>query len=331
MTVVLVLLSGGVTYRGQEITGPRLRDLLALLAGDLRAGCGTSRLIEGLWPDVQPENPTKALQVLVSRARAQLGSDVIASTPGGYRLALSEDEVDASAVLLRASASTRHARAGDHAAALADAEAGLALWQAAPSSETGLTDPMSVLREARASVHRSLVRARALALSRLGRRAEAIEPLSELIRERSRDEEVLVELLRCEAATMGPSAALARYDAYRRALRDELGSDPGAALQDVHQQLLQGDTPVVRHGIPHEPNPLVGRDDDIAAVANLLRTSRVTSIVGAGGVGKTRLAHVLGRHAEQRVVHFVALAGVNRRQGRRCYRSECPSAARASC
>ncbi len=312
VTVVLVLLSGSVTYRGQEITGPRLRDLLALLAGDLRAGCGTSRLIEGLWPDVQPENPTKALQVLVSRARAQLGSDVIASTPVGYRLALAEEQVDASAVQLSASASESHSRAGEHAAALAHAEAGLALWQGAPSSDGGLTDPLSVLREARASVHRSLVRARALALSRLGRRAEAIEPLSELIRERPRDEEVLVELLRCEAATMGPSAALARYDAYRRALRDELGSDPGAALQAVHQQLLQSDTPVVRHGIPHEPNPLVGRDDDIAAVANLLRTSRVTSIVGAGGLGKTRLAHVLGRHAEQRVVHFVALAGVNK-------------------
>ena len=180
----------------------------------------------------------------------------------------------------------------------------------APGSDGGLADPLSALRAERASAYRSLLRARALALSRLGRRAEAIEPLSELIREHPRDEEVLAELLRCEAAALGPSAALARYDAYRRALRDELGSDPGAALQTVHQQLLRGDPPVVRHGIPHEPNPLLGRDDDIAAVANLMRTSRVTSIVGAGGLGKTRLAHALGRQAEQRVVHFVPLAGV---------------------
>jgi predicted ATPase len=61
---------------------------------------------------------------------------------------------------------------------------------------------------------------------------------------------------------------------------------------------------------PHEPNPLLGRDDDIAAVANLLHTSRVTSIVGPGGLGKTRLAYVVSRQAEQRVVHLVALAGV---------------------
>jgi predicted ATPase/DNA-binding SARP family transcriptional activator len=299
-----------VAYRDQEITSPRLRGLLALLAGDLRTGCGTARLVEGLWPNEQPKNPSKALQILVSRARAQLGSDVIVTTPTGYRLALSEDQVDAAAVLTSASASARSSRAGDHAAALEHAEAGLALWEGAAGGDAAFDDPLSALRAERASTYRSLVRARALALSRLGRHAEAAEPLAELLGERPRDEEVLLELLRCGAATAGPSAALARYEAYRRSLRDELGTDPGPALQAVQQQLLQGTLPVVRHGVPHEPNPLLGRDDDIAAVANLLRTSRVTSIVGPGGLGKTRLAQVVSRRAEQRVVHFVALAGV---------------------
>jgi predicted ATPase/DNA-binding SARP family transcriptional activator len=310
VAVELTLLSR-VAYRDQEVTGPRLRGLLALLAGDLRTGCSAARLVDGLWPGGQPENPTKALQVLVSRARAQLGADVVARTPAGYRLALGEDQVDASAVLLSASASARHARAGDHAAALAHAEAGLALFAAAERGDTDFDDPVSVLRAERASTQRSLLRTRALALSRLGRHAEAVEALTELVVERPRDEEVLLELLRCEAATVGPSAALARYDAYRRSLRDELGSDPGPALQAVHLQLLQGTAPVVRHGVPYEPNPLLGRDDDIAAVANLLRTSRVTSIVGAGGLGKTRLAQVVSRQAEQRIVQLVALAGVS--------------------
>jgi predicted ATPase len=169
---------------------------------------------------------------------------------------------------------------------------------------------VAALRAERASTYRSLLRACALALARLGRHAEAAEALAELAAERPRDEEVLVELLRCEAATVGPSAALARYEAYRRSLREELGSDPGPALQAVHQQLLQGTTPAVRHGVAHEPNPLLGRDDDLAAVTGLLRSYRVASIVGAGGLGKTRLAHAVARQAEQRVVQFVALAGV---------------------
>ena len=309
VTIELALLSR-VSYGGLEITGSRLQGLLALLAEDPHVGCSTSRLVDALWPDEQPEHPFKALQVLVSRARARLGPGVIVSTPGGYRLALRDDQIDASAVLLSVSESDKRSRAGDHLAALRHAEAGLALCEGAEGWDAGDGHPLSALRAARVPAYRSLLRARALALSRLGRRAEAAAPLGELMLEYPRDEEVLAELLRCEAATAGPAAALARYADYRQRLRDELGSDPGPALQGVYQELLQADTPMIRRGVRHEPNPLLGRDDDIAAVAGLLRTSRVTSIVGPGGLGKTRLAHAVASQAEQRVVHVVELAGV---------------------
>ena len=45
-------------------------------------------------------------------------------------------------------------------------------------------------------------------------------------------------------------------------------------------------------------------------MAGLLRSSRVTSIIGPGGLGKTRLAQAVSRQAEQPTVHFVALAGL---------------------
>jgi predicted ATPase/DNA-binding SARP family transcriptional activator len=309
VTVELALLSR-VRYGSLEITGSRLQGLLALLAEDPHAGCSTTRLIDALWPDEQPEHPFKAVQVLVSRARARLGPDAIISTPAGYRLSLRDDQIDASAVLLSAADSEKRFRAGDHLAALEQAEAGLALCDGAAGWESGAYDPLSVLRAARVPAYRSLMRTRALALSRLGRRAEAAAPLGELIERSPRDEEVLAELLRCEATTAGPAAALARYADYREQLRDELGSDPGPALQSVYQELLQADAPVIRRGVRQEPNPLLGRDDDIAAVAGLLRTSRVTSIVGPGGLGKTRLANAVSGQAEQRVVHVVELAGV---------------------
>jgi predicted ATPase/DNA-binding SARP family transcriptional activator len=309
VSVELVLLSQ-VSYRGQEITGSRLQGLLALLAEDPHAGSSTTRLIDALWPDEPPEHPFKALQVVVSRARARLGPDVIVSTPAGYRLSLRDDQIDASAVLLQVAESEKSSRAGDYLAALEHAEAGLALCDGAAGWDAGAYDPLSALRAARVPAYRSLLRARALALSRLGRRAEAAGPLGELIQRSPRDEEVLAELLRCEAAAVGPAAALARYAEYQQRLRDELGSDPGPALQSVQAELLQADAPVIRRGVRHEPNPLLGRDDDIAAVAGLLRTSRVTSIVGPGGLGKTRLAHAVSSQAEQRVVHVVELAGV---------------------
>jgi predicted ATPase len=66
----------------------------------------------------------------------------------------------------------------------------------------------------------------------------------------------------------------------------------------------------VRAGLLYEATSLVGRDDDIRALRAAVREARVTSILGPGGLGKTRLAHLLGREAEQPVVHFVELVGV---------------------
>ncbi|MFG1997745.1 BTAD domain-containing putative transcriptional regulator [Spirillospora sp. NPDC048911] len=308
MTIELRVLTR-VVCRGREITSPRVRDLLALLAGEPRTGRSAARLVEGLWPGRQPENPHKALQIIVSRARAQLGADLIESTPTGYRLTLDEERVDASAALVFSASAVRLAGAGDHEGALRCAEEGLALWEGA-AEDASSDDPVSALRAEREPARRSLARVHALSLGRVGRRAEAVGPLAELLRDHPRDEEVLAELLRCEAAAAGPSAALERYEAYRRDLRDELGADPGSELREVHRRLLEAESPPVRHGVRHEPNPLLGRAGDIAAVARLLRTSRVTSIVGAGGLGKTRLAHAVSREAEQRIVHFVPLAGV---------------------
>ncbi|NKZ02663.1 AfsR/SARP family transcriptional regulator [Actinomadura latina] len=88
----LTLLSR-VACRGRDVTSPRVRDLLALLAGGPRGGVSAVRLAESLWADGErPENPVKALQVVVSRARSALGADVIESTPTGYRLGPDESE-----------------------------------------------------------------------------------------------------------------------------------------------------------------------------------------------------------------------------------------------
>ncbi|BCY08013.1 BTAD domain-containing putative transcriptional regulator [Actinoplanes sp. L3-i22] len=110
----------------------------------------------------------------------------------------------------------------------------------------------------------------------------------------------------------GPGAALGRYDEYRRGLRDDLGTEPGAALRAAHRDLLLSAAPVVRQGLRYEPNELLGRDDDVRVVGGLVRTARVVSIVGAGGLGKTRLAQAVGRRAAHRLVFFVELAGVSR-------------------
>jgi hypothetical protein len=157
-----------------------------------------------------------------------------------------------------AAASERHALAGDHSAALAAAESGLALWEGiSPDADGGHDDPVAGLRARLRPVYWSLARGRALALSRLGRPSDAVTPLADLCARHPRDEELLVELLRCEAATTGPAAALERYERYRRALRDELGADPGAALRALHDELLRAATPPAWHG--GSPTRLIAR------------------------------------------------------------------------
>ena len=68
---------------------------LALLAADPGATVTLDRLADALWPGEAPRNPANAIQILVSRLRARLGADLVETRPGGYRLAVPLDDLDA--------------------------------------------------------------------------------------------------------------------------------------------------------------------------------------------------------------------------------------------
>jgi predicted ATPase/tetratricopeptide (TPR) repeat protein/DNA-binding SARP family transcriptional activator len=152
-----------------------------------------------------------------------------------------------------------------------------------------------------------------LRLAAEGRYAEAL-PLLEQAVESGADEAVLAALLRAEAAVRGVPAALERYAGYQERLADTLGVDPAPELQALHRELLARDRPV-RAGLRFDADHLIGRDADVAALRTLVRQHRLVSVVGAGGLGKTRLAHLVGREAEQPAVHFVELVSVTAGDG----------------
>jgi DNA-binding SARP family transcriptional activator len=87
-----------VAWQGQAVPGDRVAALLATLASRPE-GVTDGRLIQRIWDDDEPANPTKALQVLVSRVRTTLGADSVERYDGGYRLGVPADDVDA--LLLR--------------------------------------------------------------------------------------------------------------------------------------------------------------------------------------------------------------------------------------
>ena len=194
----------------------------------------------GLWPDEQPEHPAKALQILVSRTRARLGPDVIVTTPTGYRLALAEDQVDTSAVLRHAAVSEQSARTGDHAAALSTPRPGSPCATGAEDWDHRADDPLSAsARRPAARRYRTLgARPRAGAGAARPARRGGSARSRELAREQPRGRGSPAGAAARRGGDAGPATALARYDAYRRALRDELGTDPGPALRQLHRELL---------------------------------------------------------------------------------------------
>jgi predicted ATPase/DNA-binding SARP family transcriptional activator len=304
--IVLTLLSE-VRWRGSVVVGDRPRALLAALAAADCKPVADDRLVEIVWADDAPANASNSLQVLVSRTRAACESGAVVRDGIGYRLGLSCEQVDSGRLsgLVRAASAALEQDPGA-AARLAGEALEIAVDLPAVGADHG---PLAALRRIAADDVLAAQTVLARASSRLGDHIAALPELIAAQARRPEDEALLVDLLRSESATGGPGAALKRYDGYRRDLRDRLGVDPGAALQNVYRELLAQDSPV-RSGVLFDATSLVGRDSDITRLRTLLANSRVVSIVGPGGLGKTRLAHVLAREATQPVVHFVELVGV---------------------
>ena len=207
-------------------------------------------LVELVWGDEAPLNGVKSLQVLVSRVRTACGADSIVTDAAGYRLGAAPDEVDSQrlAALVRDGAT---ALAQDASAAAALAREALELTDGLPGVGDGDAGPLADVRRAAAADATAARVILARASSRTGAHADALPVLELAHTERPRDEPLLADLLRSEAAVRGPAAALERFARYQRDLRERLGADPGELLQQVHRGLLALDRPV-RRGIRYE-------------------------------------------------------------------------------
>jgi len=294
-----------VRWQGRPLVGERVQALLAALVLARRT-VSAERLVAEVWGDDEPANPVKALQVLVSRTRAVVGARVLATEGGGYRLDVPPERIDADR-LHELAGRARALLGADPAAAAAAAQEALALGAGAlpPEGDGPLAEVRRRAAEDLAAARVVLARAR----SRSGDHGAALAGLEEAVRAHPEDEGLLADLLRSEAAVRGAGAALKRFERFRADLRDRVGADVGPELRRVHHELLALDSPV-RSGVRFDTTPLLGRGDDIRQVWALLATSRVVSIVGPGGLGKTRLAHAVAREATQPVVHFIELVGV---------------------
>ncbi|MEQ6899361.1 BTAD domain-containing putative transcriptional regulator [Microbacterium sp. KR10-403] len=289
-----------------DLAGANARALVAALALSPRTARSVDALADDVWGDELPKNPRAALQTLVSRVRAAAGADAVRSTPGGYALGDASTDL-AEAVSLLDDA----AHAPD---ALGPLDAACALWRGEPGADLEPAPVAAAVRDAAAALRARLDAARAQGLRAAGRLDEAVDALEALADAHPYDEVAHAQLMRALADAGRTAEALTVFADLRARLRDDLGADPGEEVARLNASLLRGQTTAtttrLRIGLQAAPNELLGRDDDLAAIDRLLTQSRVVTILGTGGLGKTRLAQAVAAASVSPAVVVVPLAGV---------------------
>ncbi|HEX2072808.1 MAG TPA: BTAD domain-containing putative transcriptional regulator [Geodermatophilus sp.] len=298
------------------LPGQRPGALLVALLLQPNTAVPTDRLVDLLWGDDPPEDPSNALHQVVRRLRARLGpaGAAVVTRGSGYALATDRSSIDAE----RFEAGCREARrraSTDPAAALAMLEEALTLWRGRPFGEFAdgfARAPATRLEELRLAA----LEDRAELLLACGAATDAVAAARDLAGSeplRPRPVEILMRALSAEDRS---AEALEVYRRHRELLADELGLDPPETLRDLESRILRGEAgppglaradrnpprawrapaPPVQ-SLPWRPGPILGREMELDLLLGCLRTHRLVTLVGPGGVGKTRLAleaaHVL--------------------------------------
>lgn len=283
-----------VALAGQPLT------LLACLLVRANTILSVATLADVLWPGGvdAPANPRGTIQTYVTRLRRALGPDMVQTAGGGYRMNVGAAELDLLKFQALADQGDLATAAGDDATATARFDEALALWRGPAlqdvRSEVLHRDDVSSLVEQRLGVWERWAEGQ-LRLGEL-----PIEQLQRLTRENPLRERLWEQLMLVLYRAGRQADALAAYRQVSAILADELGLDPGPALQRLQQRVLTGDPEL--QAVPQRtvPRPrqlsavaegFTGRVDELARLAKLLDENAATVVVdGAGGVGKTTLA-----------------------------------------
>jgi predicted ATPase/DNA-binding SARP family transcriptional activator len=101
------------------------------------------------------------------------------------------------------------------------------------------------------------------------------------------------------------NAALKQYQACEKFLRKELGVDPQPETRALYKQIRKGefksnqlvkhkDAGVPQHNIPFQLSKFIGREKELDEIKNVIADHRLVTLIGTGGIGKTRLSLEVG-------------------------------------
>ena len=275
-----------------DVPGARLRGLLIALALESGHAVPKATLVDWIWGERPPSDAANALQRLVSRLRKALPDGLVEGQTDGYRLRMEPDAVDA----VRFEHLVGQARNDENPRRVRLLREALALWRGAAMQDVGLQES--------AAFDAAVTRLEGLRLTAmedrfdaeisLGHGAELVTELTDVVAAHPLRERLVAALMRALAATGRDTEALLVYQRTREALADALGVDPSPELSALHVALLRGELgrgeENRKTNVPAELTSFVGKDADVAAVRELIAEHRLTTLIGPGGSGKTRLA-----------------------------------------
>ncbi len=252
---------GPLEVRGDRgelpIGGGKQRALLALLLIHPNESLSTDRLIGELWAGEPPATAAKILQNYVSQLRRVLGDDRLQTQARGYALRLEPGELDLHRFRQQFEEGRRAEAAGDHERASLLLGEALSLWRGSPLAdftyEAFASSEITRLEELHLSAQSEWVEAEL----GLGRHAALIAELEALIARQPLQERLRGQLMLALYRSGRQAEALEVYRDARRLLVEELGIEPGQALQRLEQSILTHD-PALEPPAPSHPLPVSG-------------------------------------------------------------------------
>jgi predicted ATPase/DNA-binding SARP family transcriptional activator len=304
------------------LVGAKQRALLALLLLSANEPVSIDRLIEEVWGEEPPERGRKSLQVHVSRLRKALGAadGPVITRPNAYLIRVERGELDLERFERLAEEGREALASGDPQRAAERLAEGLQMWRGPPLADLAFESfaqaEIGRLEELRLAVLEDRIEADLAC----GRHAELVAEIEALVTDHPLRERLRRQIVLALYRAGRQADALAAYRAASAMLLDELGLEPTPELRRLEQAILTHDPSIEAPAmtrtsrLPAPPTRTIGRDEDRESVVDLLGRDdvRLVTLIGPGGVGKTRLALEVAWELEPELpdgAWFVSLAG----------------------
>ncbi len=262
----------------------------------------TESLIAALWGDEPPSSAASVLRLYVSNVRRLLPAGRLLTRHPGYVLIVEEGELDAERFESLLAQARRARTMGNRRLARALTGRALGLWRGPAFADLGAEACARDTADRLDELHLQCVEENIELELELGRHRELVPELESLVATHPLRDALRRQLMLALYRSGRQADALACYRAGRNALVEQHGLDPSSQLRELEAMILRQDASLdvvptsellaERRRVVPPLTATVGRDREIAEVRRrvLAPTGRLVTLVGPGGVGKTRLA-----------------------------------------